>query len=72
MRLAPSTPITVRGTDGHPERERVLHQLDDDRIHYGWGDGFVLAGARGISWELGWDTEEAQAFAAQLLLQASG
>jgi len=70
VKLAASTPITVRGTFGQPERQRVLYQRDD-RTYFSWGDSFVLVADRGVSWELGWDTEEAQAFAAQLLLQAS-
>jgi hypothetical protein len=70
--LAPSTPITVRGRDGRPVQERVAYQ-HADRIYTGWatGEAFVIENDRGVSWELGWDTEDAKAFAAQLLLQAS-
>jgi hypothetical protein len=69
--LTASTPITVRGHDGRPMRERVF-SVDAGRIYTGsGGPWFVLENDRGVSWELDWDTEDAKAFAAQLLLQAS-
>lgn len=77
MNLAAATPIIVRDHVGRPARERVMYQ-HKERIYIGDGkhawatnEAFVIEYDRGVTWALGWDTEEAQAFAAQLLLQAS-
>jgi hypothetical protein len=77
VKLASSTPITVRDRDGRPMKERVFYQ-HGDRIYIANGktswatnEVFVLEHDQGVRWVLDWDTEEAKAFAAQLLLQAS-
>lgn len=78
MNLTPGTPITVIDRDGRPARERVMSQ-HMERIYIGNGltawatdEAFVLEHDQGVTWAIGWDTEDARAFAAQLLLRASG
>lgn len=71
--LAPGAPIVLLMDDGRPRLERVFC-VKDGRVYAGAGPGrgwWVTLAREGETWCLGWDTPEALAFRATVLLQAS-
>lgn len=67
----PGTPILVKDSNGRPRRDRVFH-VASGRVWYSTGAlDCVRLADYGTTWVYGWEGEAADAFAAQLLLEAS-
>lgn len=61
-------PILVKDSNGRPRKDRVF-SVEHGHVWYStWLYDRVKLADYGTTWVYGWDSEEADAFAAQLLL----